>query len=64
MMESNKNIKRMIQYHLDPEVYKVLHESLTDPDADRGIYETWSGRALSTYEALKQVYRLVNKDIL
>jgi len=59
----NSKIVDIISSTLDKDTLSFLLESLKVEDADRGIHETWGGRAVSAYETIKKLYIELNKEM-
>lgn len=58
----NQELIQIIESTLDEDILKTLKEALVQPEADRGIYETWGGRAKTAYDTIKKIYILLQKD--
>lgn len=48
-----------IEANLDKHIFDLMKKSIEDSEADRGIYETWGGRPIQTYNAVKDIYKIV-----
>lgn len=53
---TNKQIISIIESTVDEDVLQNIKDTMTNPEADRGIYETWGGRAITTYNIVKELY--------
>lgn len=60
MTDREKELISIIESTMDKDTLRYMQDSLmTDSDTDRGIYETWGGRAIDTYETVKKIYKIL-----